>query len=87
MTSSNVRLADSSNRRSFIGGSDARVIMGHDVAPVARSHCFQSTFRGSGDRTDRRDWVWRPSQNHRGPWRDGGPGDRCCPPPGNGVDA
>jgi len=27
---SNIRVADSVNRRSFIGGSDARIIMGQD---------------------------------------------------------
>jgi predicted phage-related endonuclease len=30
MALSNVRVADSVNRRSFIGGSDARIIMGQD---------------------------------------------------------
>jgi putative phage-type endonuclease len=36
MASSNVRLADSTNRRSFIGGSDARVIMGQDEKALIR---------------------------------------------------
>jgi predicted phage-related endonuclease len=31
-----VKLFDSANRRSFIGGSDARVIMGHDEAALVR---------------------------------------------------
>jgi putative phage-type endonuclease len=36
MASSNARLADSSSRRSFIGGSDARVIMGQDEKALTR---------------------------------------------------
>jgi putative phage-type endonuclease len=31
-----LRLADSTSRRSFIGGSDARIIMGHDEAALIR---------------------------------------------------
>jgi putative phage-type endonuclease len=36
MASSNARLADSSSRRSFIGGSDARIIMGKDEKALLR---------------------------------------------------
>src|SRR5450631_2549302 len=36
MASSNARVADSSNRRSFIGGSDARIIMGQDEKALIR---------------------------------------------------
>src|SRR4030088_3003364 len=32
----NQRIADSTNRRSFIGGSDARIIMGNDEAALVR---------------------------------------------------
>jgi len=36
MTTLPVRIADSRNRRSFIGGSDARIIMGNDEAALIR---------------------------------------------------
>jgi predicted phage-related endonuclease len=36
MASSNIRIADSFNRRSFIGGSDARIIMGQDEKALIR---------------------------------------------------
>src|SRR5262245_36278933 len=36
MNKQNLRLADSLSRRSFIGGSDARIIMGSDEAALIR---------------------------------------------------
>ncbi len=36
MNRQNLRLADSISRRSFIGGSDARIIMGSDEAALIR---------------------------------------------------
>jgi predicted phage-related endonuclease len=36
MTTLPIRIADSCNRRSFIGGSDARIIMGSDEAALLR---------------------------------------------------
>lgn len=36
MTKLPIRIADSHNRRAFIGGSDARIIMGHDEAALIR---------------------------------------------------
>src|ERR1017187_9827601 len=36
MALSNIRVADSVNRRSFIGGSDARIIMGQDEKALIR---------------------------------------------------
>ena len=36
MSSRNPRLSDSRDRRTFIGGSDARVIMGDDEASLLR---------------------------------------------------
>jgi predicted phage-related endonuclease len=38
MASSNIRVADSVNRRSFIGGSDARIIMGQDEKASTHVH-------------------------------------------------
>src|SRR5262249_16164481 len=44
-----LRLADSVSRRSFIGGSDARIIMGTDEAALVRLWCEE---RGEGEAED-----------------------------------
>jgi predicted phage-related endonuclease len=36
MTTLPIRIADSRNRRTFIGGSDARIIMGNDESSLIR---------------------------------------------------
>ena len=64
MTALPVRIADSLNRQSFIGGSDARIIMGSDQAALLR------LWREKRGETEPEDLS---RQSHRPAW----PGDRA----------
>jgi hypothetical protein len=51
VTSSRMKLADSAHRRDFIGGSDARIIMGQDEKALIR--LWQENRGELGHRTSR----------------------------------